>query len=511
MNKKYIIIGIIILLVVVGLYQILFNQKEAEFEQVEVKRGEVSQAVSETGQVQKGEKINLGFKNAGRIAGVYVVVGSRVGWGQTLATLDTSDLAISLQEAESALEIAQVDLAKLLAGATPEDIQVAQTKVDNKQTALDIAKQNLDDAYEDSLYILDDAYLKAYNAKKKVDVVQRDYFGGNDQESITVKSKKDKIEDAIESIKSYLDDAKADSSYSNIGLALAEAESKLSDISDALGAVRDMCDEASYRNTVSSTDKDALDTHRSNINTASTDIVNAKQAITSKDLAINTAEGNLQEAQDELASLLAPPREEDKSLYEAKVKQAQSQVDALENQVEETVLRSPAAGQIVEVKKRAGELVQPALQEAAIVLLPDDDYEIEVDIYEEDVVKVKIGNSVDISLVAFPEKAFGGKVISIDPAEKLVEGVVYYEVVIGFEEAPDDIRPGMTADISIKTALRENVLILPEDVIFERDGKNFVEVLINDKLTEKEVEIGLADDMVEIISGLEEGEKVILK
>jgi len=70
----------------------------------------------------------------------------------------------------------------------------------------------------------------------------------------------------------------------------------------------------------------------------------------------------------------------------------------------------------------------------------------------------------------------------------------------------------MTADLVIKTALKENVLTVPEDAIQKKDDKTIVGVLEEGKVKEKEVEVGLRgnNDLIEIISGLEEGEKVIL-
>jgi HlyD family secretion protein len=126
---------------------------------------------------------------------------------------------------------------------------------------------------------------------------------------------------------------------------------------------------------------------------------------------------------------------------------------------------------------------------------------------------MEIGNEVEISLVPFPDEIFKGRVILIDPAEKLVEGVVYYEATVAFETIPEGIKSGMTADLEIKTASREDVLIIPEDAVQEKEGKTIVEVSREGNIEEREIETGLlgSDDMVEVVSGLEEGEKVILR
>lgn len=112
----------------------------------------------------------------------------------------------------------------------------------------------------------------------------------------------------------------------------------------------------------------------------------------------------------------------------------------------------------------------------------------------------------------FQIKFFEGRVVSIDPAEKIIEGVVYYEVTIDFEgKLPEGIKPGMTADIEITSASKENILVIPEEAIKKEDGKNFVKVYKNGKIEKREIKVGLkGDGKVEVVSGLKEGEKIIL-
>jgi multidrug efflux pump subunit AcrA (membrane-fusion protein) len=512
MSKKIILIIIIVLLLAVGIYQGFFKKEEPTFTLAEVVLGNVSQEVAETGQVKKGEEINLSFKNAGRIEKIYVEIGDQVDSWESLAKLETTELTIQLREAKAALDVTQAKLNKLSAGATQEEIKIDQTAVENSQVSLDTACQGLKDADEDALNVLDDSYLEAYNAFNEVDSIQRTYFIANDQEGIKVRDNKDKIGLGMAQAKSYLDIAKTDSTNEKIDTSLSEMKKALEITSDALKIIRETCEEPTYRNLISSTYKTSLDTHRGYINTAITNLVNSQQSIISAKFAIESAEGVLQAAEDDLALTIAPARQEDIDLYQAQVNQAQTQVQILENQIRDATLKSPIKGQIIKINKKVGEMAQSALQDAVITLLPATPFEIEVDIYEEDVVKVNIGNLVDISLVPFPEDVFQGRVISIDPAEKLIEGVVYYKVIIAFEEMPEGVKSGMTADVIIKTALKENVLIISEDAIQKKDGKKFVEVLVGEKPEEREVETGLlgSNDVVEIISGINEGDQVII-
>jgi len=534
MKQKIIIfVVIIILLATIGIYQGFIKREKPGFTLAEVIRGNISQEVSETGQVKKGEEINLSFKNAGRIEKIYVGVGEKVKRGDILAKQDTVNLKIQLEDGKAALSLALAKLNKLLAGASPEEIQIQKTAVENAKISLESAQQNLKDterlaaenlkaAYEDALNVLDGVYLKADDAFIVANLIQRNYFTQNDQEGIRVRENRDEIEKSLSKIKSSLDIAKADPKQKNIDLALSETKNALDKILSSLRFIREVCESAA--NIVSSTDKTSLDSQKNYISTALTNVTNSAKDISLTKLTnesnINTAkaevsaaEGYLLAAQDELSRILAPPREEDVQLHRAQVKQAEAQVKLLENQIKEATLYSPVEGQIAKIKKREGEMAQPMLQDTVIILLPASPFEIEVDIYEEDVVKINIDNPVDISLVALPEKIFKGKVISIDPAQKLIEGVVYYETTINFDEIPDGIKPGMTADLVIKTASRENTLIIPEEAIQKKDDKTIVEVFKEGNIEDREIEVGLfgSNDMVQVLSGLEEGEKLILR
>ena len=71
----------------------------------------------------------------------------------------------------------------------------------------------------------------------------------------------------------------------------------------------------------------------------------------------------------------------------------------------------------------------------------------------------------------------------------------------------------MTADLIIKVNYRENVLVIPEHAIEKKNGQQIVKIFENGVVEEKEIKTGLlgSDDMIEVISGLEEGEEVIVE
>ena len=515
MNRKIVLtIGLVVLLIIF-FYQVFLKDKSPEFDLVEVVRGTVSQEIFETGQIGKGEKINLTFRNAGRIEEIYVEVGDDVERGQELAKLDTADLEIQLQEARISLELAHLNLNKLLAGSSPEEIKVAQSQTENARISFAVAQENLENSYDDALIVLDASYPQIYNALSFIKEFIEEYISVYDQNAKKIMDARTEVSEAEKQAKAYLAAAKEESAENeSIDQALSTMRGSLKTTFDGLEVIRAVIDDSVvYKNNVSSSDKTSLDTLKTNANSAIVNIVASQQAISSGRSSLETARTSLEEAENRLSLVTAESRQVDIDLYQAQIRQAEARVLLYQNQLSQSRLTSPLSGKIAEINKRVGELVQPALQDAAMVILPEIPYEIKADIYEEDVVKIAIGNPVDITLVAFPGKTFAGRIVSISPAEKLVDGVVYYEVTIGLDEAPEGMKPGMSADIVIKTNSKDNVLIVPEEAIMINDTRNFVEVFVDGRIEERDVEVGLegSDDMVEIISGLEEGEKVILR
>jgi len=533
MKKTRILIGIPVLIIIaLVVYFGFFRQEKAKYSLVKVSRQQIVQEVSESGTVKTGEELNLSFKNSGTIKKIYVKVGDKVKNGDPLAKMDSTELAVELTQAQASLSVAQAQYQKLVAGASLEEIKTAQTAVANAQTALDSANQNLADvtatarqsknsAYEDAVNTLNDAYLEAYNSFQVVKTLQNTYFTSYDQTSANVKQNRDTIEGNLNEIKSQLDTIKQESSEANIDSGLTAVKKSLDSIYQNLTSVRQSCEDANYRTTVSSTDKTSLDTHKANINTVMTNVTTIQQTISSTEIAnttnintaqskVLTAQGVLKTAQDELSQLTAAPRQEDLDLNQAKVKEAEAQVNLLKNQIYESTILSPTEGQITDIQKKEGETVQPTVP--VLSLISSHPFQVKVDIYEEDIVKVKVGNPVSIKLTAFPDKTFKGKVVATDPAEKLVDNVVYYETTIDFEETVPEIKPGMTADIVITTATKDNVLAIPESAIKTKDSKTFVNVLENKTTKEQQIEIGLkgSNDMVEVLSGLNEGEEIII-
>ena len=513
MIKKIILIILGIVLLSIGFYQIFLKEKKSEFTLAQAVRGNIVQEVFESGQVVMGEKVSLSFKNAGRVEEIYVQTGNEVKAGQEMAKLNISDLEIQLQEAFISLELAELNLNKLLAGASLEEIEIAKTQVENIQISLSSAEENLKNSYQTALNVLDGSVFSIYSALDFSREFVTKYIVVYDDDARKITQARNRIEAEEKKSKEFLNLAKESLANENIETAISTIKNSLEISFNSLEVIREMINRSTvYYGRVSSADKTSLETLKANINIALSKVIASEQSISLTKLSVEIAEKNLEESKNRLDLIRAEARKLDIDLYQAQVRQAEVRVNFYKNQIKQSILVSPINGIVTEIKKEKGELAQPTSQDVVIVVLPIIPYEIKVDIYEGDIVKISDGNLVEISFVAFPGEKFEGKVSSISPAEKIIDNVVYYESTISIKKTPENIRPSMTADVLIQADLKEDVLTIHRDALQRRNGRTVVEVFENGLIKEREIEVGVrgTDDMVEVLFGLEEGEKIVI-
>jgi RND family efflux transporter MFP subunit len=520
-KKSIIILVIVILVVIIGAFQIFGKPKTPQYETVKAERGDLAQTVDATGKIESAQNLSLHFEAMGRVSKIYVEEGDEVKDGDWLANL-------SLTELNSAVAQAEATLNQKLAGATAEQIAVAQKQVDSAQLTLDqaektlldttdLARKSLDAKYSYALTALDDAYIKIYNADSVVTTIQQTYFYSNGQESLRVRDEeKYNIEEPMNQVKTYIDSAKSSNKQEDIDSAISQMIATLSKVLNSLTVVRDICTNSSYGSIVTSADKTSLDNQKAYISTAQTTMSSLQNDISvlktqnnnninQAESAVATAQAALEVQQANYNSLIAPPREVDLAYYRAALDQA------LANR-NKAVIRAPIDGIVTKIYKKEGESISTT---ETMVEMLSPHYEIEVDIPETDVVKISANDEAEITLDALGKDVkFSGKVITIDLASTEIQDVVYYKVKVTLDENNDErVKPGMTANILVKTDFRSNILYLPSRGVLTRDGTKYVRVLENGEIVEKEVVLGMKGDdgNVEILSGVEQGDEVVLK
>ena len=187
--------------------------------------------------------------------------------------------------------------------------------------------------------------------------------------------------------------------------------------------------------------------------------------------------------------------------------------------LDKTSLKAPANGVITQVTYKVGEVLGSASFDlassatTAFARMISSDLIIESQVPESDVTKVRKEIKATITFDALDEsETFIAEVIEIEPAATVIQDVVYYKVKLRLSDLDMRLKAGMSADIDIHTAEKNDVIAIPQRAIKEVDGKKMVELLESeDQITQREVKTGLRGDngLIEVVSGLEGGENVV--
>ncbi len=148
---------------------------------------------------------------------------------------------------------------------------------------------------------------------------------------------------------------------------------------------------------------------------------------------------------------------------EAQVKQAQAVLDAAELDLKYTVIRSPVHGIVIARNVEVGQTVTAGFQTPTLFLIALDLMQMQVDtnVSESDIGGIVEGKEASFSVDAYPGEQFQGRVRQVRNAPISVQNVVTYNVVVGVDNRDLRLKPGMTANVSIIVARKEQVLKVP--------------------------------------------------
>ncbi|MDP1619708.1 MAG: efflux RND transporter periplasmic adaptor subunit, partial [bacterium] len=253
------------------------------------------------------------------------------------------------------------------------------------------------------------------------------------------------------------------------------------------------------------------------------DTVKAGQLLAQVDLGTLSAElsgvrQDLQVQKETLASMKKNPSQynyEDKDAQRAKIRSAEAAINSALARIRDTKMFSPADATVL---KRGVDLYETTVANSpspVFTIGNPDDLVIETEVPESDIVKVKLWQKSEVTFDALPaDQIFEAEVTEIDPASTVIQDVVSYRVKLKLAVQDGRIKPGMSANIDIMTAGKDDVLMIPVRAIHMDGKQKYVDVLTDEKnnITERRnITTGLEGDegMIEVVSGLKEGEAVI--
>lgn len=489
-RKKWTLIGTAALLALLagGGYIVLKPSKSEE----EKPRAEIVRSapfivkIRETGKLEPLISVNVKSNVEGEIARIFVRQGDKVQQGDALIKLDDERIREEQVQANANLEAAKAQLDQ-----SKQSVELTRIRQDaqlkSAEDGASIAKASLDAAQKSTIQQIRSAELELANARAYLD---QDLIALN-QARITERQ-------------SQLSLSRAKSRLSSTRVNLTNAESELTRSKElyekkyiSLSALENaQASEASARTTYEQTEQDVSAAEES-VKSAAESIASRETGISSRREAIRVQEANLgtlkesREAIEYQAQLQLQTAETElkrvRDSAEAEVKnsesalaiananyiRADSGLKNAEERLEWTQITAPLTGSIIALVVEEGEIVQSGrsafAQGPAIMTIADlSQMVIKTYINEVDIPRIQVDQKAEIHLGAYPDSVFQGRVKEISPQGIPLENVTKFEVVIEALGSPEELKPGMNADVDIIVADRQDVTQLPIETLIEK-------------------------------------------
>lgn len=582
-KKFYIIVVVVLIIGLIILGQLKNKNEGPEYETVKVERGNLTQTVDATGNVESANELDLRFETGGKIARIYKNVNDQVRAGEVIMSLDLAELNARVSQAQAGVDRAEANLDKLLSGQTEEYLLTLKSKLDQSlanydqvkaqynnsindaESAVATAKINLElseggdnsqivtDAYNDTVALLNTVqYVLGNGLTESDNILGIDNTLANDDfEDVlsalnssvlnqansryyTAKSTKYDADQIINQLNS-------NSSREQIDWAVNTSKDALFNMKNLLFTVSEVLDNTIAIGNLTQAElntlKTGIQTVRGSVATQYTNLINQEQLISAAknsfdtyQIAYDKAVANLNNLKSKQSADLAaaqalvdqaeasyndaknPPRTEDVSNYQATLQEAQASLAQAVASRNKAMIIAPVEGVVGKIDGKVGQYVT---YQDNVAKLVSPHFEIKVDIPETDIIKIALNNTATVKFDAYGDEVnFTGVVSEIEKGETVIQDVIYYNVTVSLDDISEkEILNGMTADVIFYTAQKDNTLYVPLRTVRTRDnGNKYVRVLENNQVKEVDVSTGLRGDdgLIEITSGLNEGQEIIL-
>lgn len=490
------IISFIILIAVALFSYYLLKSKgntETRYVTSSVVKGNIIVSVSGTGQVESLDSIDINAKTSGDITYVPVKVGQEVKRGDLIASIDSRDAKI-------ALENAQISLAKL---KKPSTLTTLQNENSLKKSYTD-GWNNVStfvvemDAIITGLEDLHNGYLGSQNkmmvgrvGKEKIDLSEDAYWSANKSLEETSRLYKTlSLSSSNEEIKNVINKALDTSKKISNAVKLAQAsfDYMTNDLENG-----------------TSTEATA----------AQNDLTSWAQSVNSYVKSISTNLNDIDENTQSLSDTLAGADELD-------IRQSELSLETKQNAYNDCFVRAPLDGIISSLTAKVGQSASGSIgtiiAKQKIVKIP---------LNEVDIAKIKLDQKSTLTFDAIDDLTITGSVIGIDSVGTVSSGVVTYNVSVGLDVEDARVKPGMSVSATIIIDTAQDVITIPSSAIKTSNDGSYVEVFGSALATPASgvqgstsetlpkqvmVNLGLSDDSnTEIISGLKEGDIIVTK
>ncbi|MDR3571483.1 MAG: efflux RND transporter periplasmic adaptor subunit [Candidatus Pacebacteria bacterium] len=514
-----------------------------------VQTGTIIQTVSGSGQVTPSNQITINPQASGQITQVYVKDGQQVRAGQAIASIDSTSEYNSVQSAKASLQSAQLSLQKLQEPPTQLQLTQAQDAITKAQQSLQTDQTNLDNAYgtaysdivstfldlptiQSQLQDVDTGTEAAHGAQWNIDFYQGvlENWDSTDAISYRTTAYTDFMtaQSAYNSTYPDFQKTNAQSATSSIVSLLKETYSSVQEEQTALNSANSFIQ--FYINQVNNHQQNPVSEANTSLTTLSSDITkinshlsalqNDKNQIISYQQAIVNDQNSITEDQQSLQQLQKGADQLDIQSSQLSIQQQENALAQAEQQLANYTITAPISGTIANLALAIGDTVGSGTNAATLIT---NEQIAELSLNEVDAAKVQVGQNATLTFDAIPNLSLSGTVIDVSPLGTVSQGVVSYEVKIGFTTQDARVRAGMTVNANIQSAVHSNVLEVPASAIHTTNGQSYVLAFnpalpanTSSPVTSSQtpqpipVTIGISDNTnTEIDSGLTAGQQIV--
>ena len=525
MNKRKIILLALGVLFVLGLGGWALTRgsgaQEITYRTAEVERQDLRETVSATGIVQPLTTVDIKSRAGGEVKQLAVEVGTIVKPGDLIARIDPTDSQTAYNQAESDVSAAQARVGQARDTLALQRLTVASAIVE-AEAAVQAARSRLRQAQRQAQAqptltqaAIRQAQAGLRRAEQNLNQLRR---AGDPQARSEARTALASAEASLKNAevnlrrqqqlldKGFVSEATVDAARTERDVALANAQAARTR-AQTIGA---------SQNAQLAAAEAQVNEARENLRTAQTqrvqdeirrgDVANARAALAQAESTLGAARANA--AQINI-------RAGDIETARAQIARSEAQFQNAQVQLNSTTIRAPRAGVVLQKYVEQGTIItsgQSFNSEGTSIVQLGDLSRVFVDaaVDEADIARVAVGQNVTVTLDAYPDEEFQGRVRRIDPRGTTDQNVTTIKTQVEILKPDKRLRPGLNSECEFIVAEKKNAIVVPSRAVKDQRGKKTVEVLVGGKPQAREVRTGLeTNDQVEIVSGLEEGEKVV--
>jgi HlyD family secretion protein len=503
MKKKIRLLSIILVVLIIAGYLAVRalargqNAATTEIQTASVQRGSLASTLSASGNTRSGQSATIVWQASGKVGEVILKPGDGVNEDQELASLDPDTLSAEMIKAKQELIDAEQALDDLL-NSNLQSAQALQAVEDAQKTLDSLKLTAAEEASQAQLALAEaqDALEDAQNNR-----VAMDYPHTSD--ALVIEEAETDYLLAQKEYKQALDDYQQVAQKKLTNPERVQALKTLVDAEQKMNEALVLYNwyTGSYSATEIAQAGGELAVAQANLEAAQANWDNLKNGTT--EAAIALAEATLADAQRAWERVKDGPSPED-------IEAAEAAVDAAQASLDNASLLAPFDGTVTQVDVKSSDLVS-----SGDVAFRIDDLAslyIDLQISEVDLAGLEVGQQATVEFDALAEKVYRGEVTEIGMIGTVSNGVVNFPVTVRVTDADEDIRPGMTASVTIVTDERQDVLLVPNKAILTSAGQRTVTVLFEGQQISLPVTVGLTNSsMSEVTSSqLREGDVVVL-